>query len=81
MDDMTGIAAGGLDAGAISQRSQHALTPLSPTEIRAVVSIVRGDTRFGPSFMFETIELKEPDKAALRAARRSRVRHVRTCFV
>ena len=46
----------------------HPLSPLTPTEIRVVVGIVRADARFGDAVMFETIELKEPDKAALRSA-------------
>jgi primary-amine oxidase len=47
-------------------RPPHPLSPLSPEEIRAVVAIVRADARFGAGVMFETIELKEPDKQILR---------------
>jgi primary-amine oxidase len=44
----------------------HPLAPLTADEIRAVAQIVRADPRFGEAVLFETIELKEPDKAALR---------------
>jgi primary-amine oxidase len=65
MDDMIGIVAGGLDTG--SAVGRHPLAPLTPLEIRAVVAIVRADPRFGDGVMFETIELKEPDKALYRS--------------
>ena len=45
----------------------HPQTPLTPDEIRGVVAIVRADARFGQSILFETIELMDPDRAALRA--------------
>jgi primary-amine oxidase len=45
----------------------HPHAPLSPDEIRAVVAIVRADARFGAAVMFETIEVKEPERAILRA--------------
>jgi primary-amine oxidase len=45
--------------------ASHPLAPLTPDEIRAVVAIVRADARFGETVLFETIELKEPEKAAL----------------
>jgi len=48
--------------------SLHPLAPLTPEEIAAVVAIVRADARFGAAAMFETIELKEPEKVALRGA-------------
>jgi len=45
----------------------HPLAPLSAAEIRAVVAVVRAAAEFGPNFLFETIELKEPSPAALAA--------------
>jgi primary-amine oxidase len=46
--------------------TSHPFAPLTADEIRAVAQIVRGDPRFADGVLFETIELKEPDKAALR---------------
>ena len=64
------------------QTSPHPLSPLAPAEIRAAVAIVRADPRFGDRAMFETIELKEPSKKALRsggpAPREARVNLFRT---
>ncbi|HTI01589.1 MAG TPA: primary-amine oxidase [Acidisoma sp.] len=45
----------------------QALAPLTPDEIRAVVSIVSADSELGPGALFETIELREPSPAAFRA--------------
>lgn len=44
----------------------HPLAPLSPAEILKAVAAIRGEARLAGLF-FETIELKEPDKASLRA--------------
>jgi primary-amine oxidase len=64
MDDVT-LAT--LPAQATHQSGgPHPLAPLDAAEIQAVVKIVRG-SECGPRTMFETIELKEPDKAALAA--------------
>lgn len=45
------------------------LEPLSPQEIRQVAAIVRADPDFGPEVLFETIEVMDPPKAAVVAAR------------
>ena len=47
--------------------SSNPLRPLSADEIRRAVAIVRADPGHGKDILFETIELMEPDKAALRA--------------
>lgn len=45
----------------------HPLRPLSADEIQRVVAIVRKDAQLGADILFETIELMEPEKSALRA--------------
>lgn len=47
----------------------HPLEPLTAREIAAVRDIVLADPRFAENFQFETIELKEPPKASVRAFR------------
>ncbi len=66
MDDVAGLAAQRPGTAVVTGRAPHPLTPLTAAEIRAVVAIVRADARCGGAVMFETIELKEPTKAALR---------------
>jgi primary-amine oxidase len=44
---------------------RHPLEPLEAAEIRAVMALIKGDADFGLDFLFETIELKEPPRAAL----------------
>jgi primary-amine oxidase len=41
----------------------QALAPLTPDEIRAVVTTVKADPELGPAALYETIELKEPTPA------------------
>ena len=53
-------------AGAASAE-RHPLDPLSAAEIEAAVRILRTERRPGTSIRFETVELKEPQKAVLRA--------------
>ncbi len=81
MDDLTSLVPGGFTAGT-SSTAPHPLAPLSADEIRAVVAIVRADARFGDAVLFETMELKEPDKAVYRAGgpvpREARVNLFRT---
>jgi primary-amine oxidase len=48
---------------------RHPLDPLSAEEIAAAVRILRAERSPGPSIRFETVELKEPSKAVLRAYR------------
>ena len=54
-------------AAAAVQR--HPLDPLSAQELEAAVRILRAERRVPPSLRFETVELKEPPKAVLRAWR------------
>ena len=61
MDDL--IHASPAAAGMSSLR--HPLEPLSAAEIRAVMALIHAAADFGPAFLFETIELKEPPRAAL----------------
>jgi primary-amine oxidase len=58
---------------------RHPLDPLSPAEIQRVVQIVRTDPRFDGPLHFEMIELREPERADLRAiaAGESRARMAR----
>ena len=46
-----------------SDEVRHPLDPLTAAEIRAVVQIVRDDPQYGADFLFETIELLEPEKS------------------
>ncbi len=45
----------------------HPLTPLSGDEVRQVATIIRRDLAHGSDALFETIELAEPDRAAVRS--------------
>ncbi len=54
----TGVAAGWPPA------YLHALAPLTPEEITAVVNVIKADPQLGPGALYETIELKEPTPAA-----------------
>ena len=51
---------------------RHPLDPLTATEIRSVVQIVRDDPRYGADFLFETVELLEPEKSVARQYRSGR---------
>ncbi len=66
MDDVANITAQQPGSTSAAGRAAHPLTPLTAEEIRAVVAIVRADPRCAGAVMFETIELKEPAKSALR---------------
>jgi primary-amine oxidase len=44
---------------------RHPLEPLSAAEIRTVMAVIRKAADFGPSFLFETIELKDPPRTAI----------------
>jgi primary-amine oxidase len=44
---------------------RHPLEPLDAAEIRAVMALIRASADFGPDFLFETIELKEPPRSSL----------------
>ncbi len=64
MDDL--IHAAPAQAGMSGASSlRHPLEPLDAAEIRAVMAVIHGSPDFGPTFLFETIELKEPPRAAL----------------
>ena len=52
-----------------SDEVRHPLDPLTAAEIRAVVEIVRKDPQYGADFLFETIELLEPEKSVVRQYR------------
>jgi primary-amine oxidase len=49
-----------------SDEVRHPLDPLTATEIRAAVQIIRDDPQYGADVLFETIELLEPEKSVLR---------------
>ena len=75
MDGMeTAAGAGSQKAERTSQNAEkqpirHPLDPLTPDEIRSVTRIVRSAPDFGDDVLFETMELKEPAKADVRAFR------------
>jgi primary-amine oxidase len=50
-----------------SDVASHPLAPLTAAEIHAAVQIIRDDPQFGADFLFETIELLEPEKGFVRA--------------
>ena len=52
-----------------SDEVRHPLDPLTATEIRAVVRIIRDDPQYGADVLFETIELLEPEKSVVRQYR------------
>ncbi|MDH6264294.1 primary-amine oxidase [Bradyrhizobium sp. BR13661] len=45
---------------------RHPLDPLTAVEIQKAIEIVRADQRYGADFLFETIELLEPEKSLVR---------------
>jgi len=49
---------------------KHPLDPLTAAEIGAVIRIVRDDLQYGADFLFETIELLEPEKSLVRQHKR-----------
>jgi primary-amine oxidase len=65
-----GLAGG--DGGRIVADS-HPLDPLTAAEIRQAAAIVRRDRGVGPGWRFASIELREPVKGALEAARREAI--------
>ena len=52
---------------AAHRTARHPLDALTADEIRAVTSAIRAHREFGEDVLFETIELKEPAKADVRA--------------
>jgi primary-amine oxidase len=63
MDDL--IHAAPSTSAGMSTTLRHPLTPLSAAEIRAVMSLIHASPDFGPTYLFETIELKDPPKSAI----------------
>jgi primary-amine oxidase len=55
----------------VESTTPHPLAPLTPAEISKVVSIIQASSIFGDKTRFETIELYEPAKAAVRAFKTS----------
>lgn len=53
--------------GMTSMAGLHPLSPLTADEISNVIAIVRRDLENGAEALFETVELAEPDRAAVRA--------------
>ena len=47
----------------------HPLDPLTPDEVGKASAAVRATHDLGPGLMFETVTLREPDKATLAAFR------------
>jgi primary-amine oxidase len=76
MDDLIHATPG---LAGMSTTLRHPLEPLDAAEIRAAMATIHAAPDFGPKFLFETIELKEPPRAALEdyAAGRSSPREVR----
>ncbi len=64
MDDLTHTIPA---SSRMSSPRRHPLVPLDAAEIRAVMGIIHASADFGPRILFETIELKEPSRAALAA--------------
>ena len=54
---------------AAADSARHPLDPLAAEEVARAVQIVRAEKRLGASIRFETVELKEPPKAFVRAWR------------
>ncbi|HEX5794277.1 MAG TPA: hypothetical protein VFY19_00440, partial [Geminicoccaceae bacterium] len=54
---------------AAADPARHPLDPLSVEEIARAVRIVKIERGFGDAIRFETVELKEPPKAVVRAWR------------
>jgi primary-amine oxidase len=63
MDDLIHATPGAAQMGKAEPR--HPLEPLTAAEIRAVMSVIKNSPDFGETVLFETIELKEPPRAAL----------------
>jgi primary-amine oxidase len=63
MDDLIHTVPG--PSGLSATTLRHPLEPLDAGEIRAVMAIIHAAADFGAAFLFETIELKEPPRAAL----------------
>jgi primary-amine oxidase len=53
-------------SASVPEQVLHPLEPLTPSEIRKLAEIVRLDPPYGADTRFETMELKEPDKAFVR---------------
>ncbi len=66
MQDMSNACCGTLVEATLSQ-AKHPLEPLAPNEIRQAAQIVRAIAPYGSKTCFETITLKEPSKAELKA--------------
>jgi primary-amine oxidase len=62
MDDLIHTLPG---SAGVSGVLRHPLEPLSAAEIRMVMAVIHGAADFGPKFLFETIELKEPPRGAI----------------
>lgn len=67
VESTTETAASGMDAARASAQTRHPLDPLTPDEIATVSRLVRASAEFGDDVYFETMELKEPPKAEVRA--------------
>jgi primary-amine oxidase len=63
MDDLLHTAPG--TTGMTHAALKHPLEPLTAAEIRTVMAVIRAAADFGPAFLFETIELKEPPRSAI----------------
>ncbi len=65
MDDVVSFPA--VAALQSSASVAHPLEPLTADELRAVGRAIRADAQFSDGYLFETIELSEPSKQAVRA--------------
>ncbi|OYY04218.1 MAG: tyramine oxidase, partial [Acidocella sp. 35-58-6] len=62
MDDLIHAAPA---AAGMSATLRHPQEPLSAAEIREVMAVIHASADFGPQFLFETIEIKDPPRSAL----------------
>jgi primary-amine oxidase len=67
MQDMSNARCGTPVEASLPQ-AKHPLEPLTPDEIRQAAQIVKAIAPYGSKTCFETIALKEPSKAELKAA-------------
>jgi primary-amine oxidase len=62
MDDLIHATPG---SATMTSTLRHPLEPLNAAEMRSVMAVIHASADFGPKFLFETVELKEPARAAL----------------
>ena len=65
----------------MEEAAMHPLDPLTKTEIRTAVEVVRAQSGIDATAWFETVTLDEPDKAELAQAREGQrpARRIHVC--